>query len=916
MTRLCAFLSIAILLLLTATAFGLFEARRDFYCGDWPRDVAVGDFNGDGHDDLAVPLREDEEVAVLLGRGDGTFEDAVEYGTAEDSWDAEGPFSIAIGDLDGDDHQDLVVANWESNNLGFLLGYGDGTFATADTILIGGGPNCVILVDVNEDSLLDAVSANWHEDNVRIVFGDGAGDFTYPAVPEYAVGTEPYTVLDGDFNEDGHVDLAVANFESDSFSILIGAGDGTFSPAVDYPAGDAPHDISIADFDGDGHLDLVIPNRDSDDVSVYLGNGDGTFQSGTTYPVGDAPYSAIAGDFNGDDDPDFATCSRYDDVVHVFLGDGAGGFSSAATYGVGSEPYSLAIGDFDEDGVQDLVVATREGEDVSVLLGVGDGTFQTTPVLDCYKNPYAITLGLFDDDEYLDLAAACRWSDTSKVQVYSGGGDGSFTLASESPVGDFPTSMVSGFFNGDAELDLVTVTINDRQASVLLGNGNGTFTAGTPFDVGYPSAVVTADLDGRGGVDLIVSNGGVREVTTFTGNGDGTFTEVGSYTTGGSSGMSVYRPAVVDLDGDGEVDLAVPMGAYDSSSLAVLLGNGDGSFGAPAVHLTGGVGTGHASAGHFNADDAPDVVVPCYNSGAVFVFLGDGAGSFQGLSSYPAGVEPIDSEVRDFNGDGHDDIAVVDSNDDNLVLLLGNGDGTFQDQIPFAGQDGAHDAVSGDIDGDGDLDIAMSNTSSDGISIFMNLTTETPVEGTFFASLSEDGAVVLRWTVGALGTVEGFRLCRSTSANGPFEPLSSELLPPESPGVFVDDSVWPGTTFWYELRARFLDGSEDVVGHLRPSVSTGGELTLSLSRPFPNPASAECVVMVDVPDGGSPVLVGVYNVRGQLVRTLSRRPLGRGRHVVGWDGRDVTGERVASGVYLIRLESGGRSAQEKVLFLR
>jgi hypothetical protein len=146
----------------------------------------------------------------------------------------EHPFSVAIGDLNGDDHPDLAVANEWSGNVSVLLGDGDGSFQSAVHYGAGGGPHSVAI---------------------------------------------------GDFNGDDALDLAVANEWSGNVSVLLGNGDGSFQSAVHYGAGARPSSVAIGDFNGDGYPDLAVVNylRDnlfsdfSDDLSVLLGNGDGSF---------------------------------------------------------------------------------------------------------------------------------------------------------------------------------------------------------------------------------------------------------------------------------------------------------------------------------------------------------------------------------------------------------------------------------------------------------------------------------------------------------------------------------------------------------------------------------------------------------------------------------------------------------------
>src|SRR5438552_8737171 len=150
---------------------------------------------------------------------------------------------------------------------------------------------------------------------------------------DLAVGASPYSVAMGDFNGDGHLDLAVANGGSNDVSVLLGNGDGTFTPARNFDAGlgGGPLWVAAGDFKLYRKLDLVVANSSSDSVGVLLGNGDGTFQPAVTLPAGGtAPQCVAVGDFNGDGKPDLAVASYYSNTVTVLLGDGDGTFRTAS----------------------------------------------------------------------------------------------------------------------------------------------------------------------------------------------------------------------------------------------------------------------------------------------------------------------------------------------------------------------------------------------------------------------------------------------------------------------------------------------------------------------------------------------------------------------------------------------------------
>jgi len=191
-----------------------------------------------------------------------------------------------------------------------------------------------------------------------------------------------------------------------------------------------------------------------------------------------------------------------------------------------------------------------------------------------------------------------------------------------------------------------------------------------------------------------------------------------------------------------------------------------------------------------------------------------------------------------------------------------------------------------------------------------------PVEGVVFAVLTDGGAALLRWTVGSLAEVVGFNVYRATDEHGEYARVNGEQLPAASPGSYEDPTLWPGTTFWYEVRALHADGTEEAVAGSPASVTTPGVLTLALYPPSPNPGAGARTLQFDVPDHAGPVRLVLYNIRGQRVRTLVDGPVERGRQQCVWDGMDDAGRTVATGIYFARLDVDGRTDDQKVLVLR
>ena len=190
--------------------------------------------------------------------------------------------------------------------------------------------------------IVDLAVANADANTVSILLGKGDGTFGTPT--NFAVGTHPSNVNVADFNGDGKLDLVTSNQYSQNISVLLGKGDGTFGAATHYTAGgDSPSQVAIADFNGDGKLDLVTANQGTSTVSIFLGKGDGTFGPATLFAVGRANGVAVA-DFNGDGKLDLVTADYYSNNVSVLLGDGDGTFGAATNYGLGAtNPTTVAI---------------------------------------------------------------------------------------------------------------------------------------------------------------------------------------------------------------------------------------------------------------------------------------------------------------------------------------------------------------------------------------------------------------------------------------------------------------------------------------------------------------------------------------------------------------------------------------------
>jgi hypothetical protein len=325
--------------------------------------------------------------------------------------------------------------------------------------------------------------------------------------------------------------------------------------------------------------------------------------------------------------------------------------------------------------------------------------------------PSGLVTGDFNGDGKIDLAVANSGSNT--VSILLGNGDGTFTAATPVAVGSGPAWLVTGDFNEDGILDLAVVNSGSNTVSILLGNGDGTFTLeASPTTGSAPFAVAAGDFNADGHLDLAVTNAGGNSVSILLGNGDGTFAAGTTQVVGTTPEMLI----VGDFNEDGSLDIAVAN--KGSSTVSMLLGNGDGTFLPQTSTAVAGSGAPIGLiAGDFNRDTHLDVAA--VNLSDVAILLGNGTGVLTRNANPSAGSNLVSGVTGDFNGDGKLDIVVADKASGEAFLLPGNGDGTFGASVAFTTVTGTYGAATADFNGDGALDLAFTNNGAANVSIFL-----------------------------------------------------------------------------------------------------------------------------------------------------------------------------------------------------
>jgi hypothetical protein len=359
-------------------------------------------------------------------------------------------------------------------------------------------------------------------------------------------GLKPGSVVTGDFNNDGNLDMAVADATNNLVAVFLGKGDGTFQAGVSYAVGQNPVGLEVADLNNDGKLDLITANQTDNTLSVLLGNGDGSFQKqqvvnfapglfGSRLPPD--PSAVAVGDLNGDGNLDLVVAIGYSSVatdgedsgVAVFLGNGDGTFATENDFPIGFaiqplSPTGIITADFNDDGKLDVAVTTwgtEAQQTIVVMLGNGDGTLGGADFVDqlIIRQPASsLVSGDFNGDGKLDLAVTndsngYSGPGQSSYSILLGNGDGTFQtpVTTELAVNSSPVSIQTADFNGDGILDLAMIgsgsltgllqLVGSGTPMILLGNGDGTFKAPQSFPFGE-SALAVGDFNGDGLPDL------------------------------------------------------------------------------------------------------------------------------------------------------------------------------------------------------------------------------------------------------------------------------------------------------------------------------------------------------------------------------------------------------------------------------
>ncbi len=702
-----------------ASAQGSFGARQDYAIKGTPTYAVTADMNGDGLPDVVTANQSNNNVSVLLNDGSGGL------GTADTTYvGATSPTALAVADLNGDGYMDVVTTNkYGSNSISVLMNNGSGglntpvTYPVVDNNLPG-----IAIGDINGDGYNDIIVVNYTNNQDAIFLNNGDGTFT--AQTPVTTGTGPWGVTLSDVDGDGDLDIISADDDGQSISVLKNNGDGTFAAKTTYSIGSVyPNTVVAGDVDGDGDNDLVTSNANNGNVTVLLNDGSGTFSVSSNYSTNN-PSSAILMDADGDGNLDIVTSETSLNKVAVLKNNGNGTFQSATYYSVGSYPQSVSGCDIDGDGDLDIVAANNGDTTISVLKNV-----ELVNVSSVSPSANALNIAASSNitATFSTSMNSATLVDSTVIVKGSLSGKISGAISYDGPSKTMTFNPTSDFLPGEEVSITLTSDIKDTSGVGLLqsltysfmvhASGSGNFAyQDTMVDNGYTRTLTPGDIDGDGKVDLIGADDYINRMKFFR-NNSGTFDSL--YTITGLAGPDILKAA--DLDNDGDLDFIAA--STSANTMTPIINNGDGTFTAKSP-VTIGYNNVNVVLKDIDNDGKPDVVVNGGGSQQVYIYYDDaGNYSYSGYSYFTDAYGIKDFAAADVDNDGYNDIITAHnegSGADYVDIIRNVGDRTFASPVKYSIGNDISTLAAADVNGDGYIDVIVGNSDSLTFSVMLN----------------------------------------------------------------------------------------------------------------------------------------------------------------------------------------------------
>jgi len=704
------------------------------------------------------------------------------------------------------------------------------------------------------------------------------------------IAADPRVLKIVDFNSDGKLDLITSSFNGNRVTTSVGDGFG-FLNANDIIDGGMfnPLDAIAGNLDGDAQLDIVV--LDTANVKPFVDDNAGAYVN-IANSRGAQQVIAVA-DVMGSSDMDIITLANDPVDVWVYMNNGNASFSlfpSATSQNLFSGVVfnSMQVANFTNDNIPDIILANNDdgaGNEIALLIGDGDGTYDAnSPILFDSGAGDATRLIVFNagDDANTSDIAFIRGSDNVTVGLSDGNGSFAFSDIDLNSNGT-ATDISAVDFDGDTDLDILASVQNDNVVEVLINNGSGSFSAGTPIStLSSPLPIAAGLLDNDTIGDFVVASQTNNELLIQYGNGDGTAQTASLLNNGAPEPVL----ALGDLNNDNIIDAATVIAGASAYVVALLPSNGDLN---QATILFPGAASNFTyqeiAIKQLNQVDNifanRDIITLQRDVGGdqLELMFNTGGAVFTNPVQYPltsSGDTARHMAFGDFNGDGFNDIAISFAAPDNYVrIYLNNGAETssFIEQAPLTAGIAPDGIAAADLNNDEILDLVVSHSGTSGVEIFLGNS-----DGSFANGIQQD--------FGGSNETTGRLAIRDFNNDGIVDVAVSQS---GGDNIFVapgagDGSLNVGALLTFsaasspvDVRAADMngDGIADLVvsnNNQRFSVLTGTNDAgaFNLARQFFISSPITSTEIVDLDHDGDKEIFGINSNTGDLILVFNR----------------------------------------------